>query len=178
MSDAGAEAMAAATGLVEQAGALIERRTPYERTNLLAQTPLWDPSSEMTTHPIIGHHNSLAPEHARLVGSGTSITGDMQYGTAYQGPDGLVHGGVIAGLFDALQATTASAAMGAALTHTLTIRYRRPTPLWQPLAVESHVDRIEGRKAFTVSTIKAHGEVTAESTGFFVRAERPDAIGD
>jgi hypothetical protein len=54
------------------------------------------------------------------------------------------------------------------MTGTLTIRYRRPTPLLTPLRLEARFDRREGRKIFTTGTIH-HGDVlTAEAEGIFV----------
>ncbi len=49
--------------------------------------------------------------------------------TPYEGPPTCVHGGVIAELFDELLGISNILAGPGAMTGTLTIRYRRPTPL-------------------------------------------------
>ena len=54
---------------------------------------------------------------------------DVVLGAAYEGPPGLVHGGVAAMLLDHLMGETASAGHSrVTLTGTLTMRYRRGTP--------------------------------------------------
>jgi len=54
------------------------------------------------------------------------------------------------------------------MTGTLTIRYRRPTPLLTELTFEAYVDRVEGRKIFTHGTLSANGRLTAEAEGLFI----------
>jgi acyl-CoA thioesterase FadM len=54
------------------------------------------------------------------------------------------------------------------MTGTLTIRYRRPTPLLTELVFEAYVDRVEGRKIFTHGTLSANGTLTAEAEGLFI----------
>ena len=54
------------------------------------------------------------------------------------------------------------------MTGTLTIRYRKPTPLLTPLRLEAKFVRREGRKIYTTGTIH-HGDVlTAEAEGIFI----------
>ena len=52
-------------------------------------------------------------------------------------------------------------------TGTLTMRYRRGTPLG-PLHLEGHIDREEGRKVFVVATISDADGVTVEADGVFI----------
>ena len=54
------------------------------------------------------------------------------------------------------------------MTGSLTIRYRRPTPLLTELVFEAHVDRVEGRKIFTHGKLSANGVLTAEAEGLFI----------
>ena len=54
------------------------------------------------------------------------------------------------------------------MTGTLTIRYRRPTPLLTELVFQAYVDRVEGRKIFTHGTLSANGVLTAEAEGLFI----------
>jgi len=55
------------------------------------------------------------------------------------------------------------------MTGTLTVRYRRPTPLHAPVEFEARLDRVEGRKNFTSGVLKGpDGEVTAEADAVFI----------
>ena len=67
-----------------------------------------------------------------------------------------------------------------AMTGTLTIRYRRPTPLQAEVQVEGRTVNVEGRKVFATGEIRHAGEVTAEAEGIFidVPAAKFVALGD
>ena len=52
-------------------------------------------------------------------------------------------------------------------TGTLTLRFRRATPLG-PLRAEAHIDRIEGVKTFVVGTLSDGDGVTVEAEGVFI----------
>ena len=58
------------------------------------------------------------------------------------------------------------------MTGTLTVRYRRPTPLNTELEWDAGVDRREGRKLFVSGTCTANGHVTAEAEGIFITIDR------
>jgi len=79
-----------------------------------------------------------------------------------------VHGAIIAGIFDLLLGLANLAGGTPAMTGTLTVRYRRPTPLHTDLEFLARTDRAAGRKAIAVGTLHAAGELTAEAEGVFV----------
>ncbi len=54
------------------------------------------------------------------------------------------------------------------MTGTLTIRYRRPTPLLAPLELAARHTGKEGRKVFAWGGIYYQGELTAEADGIFI----------
>jgi acyl-coenzyme A thioesterase PaaI-like protein len=78
-----------------------------------------------------------------------------------------VHGGVTAMMLDHLMGETASGMQRPTFTGTLTMRYRRGTPLG-PLHLEGRIDREEGRKVFVVATISDAEGVTVEADGVFI----------
>jgi acyl-coenzyme A thioesterase PaaI-like protein len=82
-----------------------------------------------------------------------------------------VHGGWIAAAFDEVLGFTQSLTGHPGMTGTLTIRYRRPTPLHTELRFRGRVDRVEGRKIFTSATLHAGADLCAESDGIFVRVD-------
>ncbi|MFD4293325.1 PaaI family thioesterase [Rhodococcus sp. NPDC058505] len=92
-------------------------------------------------------------------------------GAAYEGPPGHVHGGIGALVLDHLLGVTGSAAERR-LTGTLTLRYRRGTPLG-PLYAEARVVSVEGRKATVRGTLSDRDGVTIEAEGIFISPAAP-----
>jgi acyl-coenzyme A thioesterase PaaI-like protein len=132
------------------------------------------PFRAFESHPIVGPANALAPP---LVleppdGDGTVVV-TATYGPAYEGPPGLVHGGMLAAAFDYVHAAATMAAGIPSLTGSLTVRYRSGTPLHREVRYEGRVDRVDGRRIHVFATACVDGEVTAESDGIFVSVD-PD----
>ncbi len=117
--------------------------------------------------PLIGMANPLAPP-IRLAVIGDRVEGHATFGVPYEGPPGHVHGGFLAAAFDEVLGMAQSLTGNPGMTGTLTIRYRRPTPLLKELVFEASVDRVEGRKIFTRGTVSCDGTVTAEAEGIFI----------
>ena len=108
----------------------------------------------------------------RLTVANDKVLGHANFGPNFEGSPGTVHGGFVAAAFDQVLYKTQSLTGIPAMTGTLTIRYRKPTPLRTELVFEGAVDRVEGRKIFTRGTVSANGVVTAEAEGLFI------AVGD
>ena len=100
--------------------------------------------------------------------TGDRVYGEVVFGSAYEGPPGSVHGGYVAAAFDEVLGFAQSLSGSPGMTGTLTVRYRRPTPLHTELKFEGWVDRVEGRKIFTRAELRAAGELTAEAEGLFI----------
>ncbi|MFS2295503.1 MAG: PaaI family thioesterase [Actinomadura sp.] len=116
---------------------------------------------------VVGAANAIAPP-LRVVHGPAGCHADVHLGAAYEGPPGLVHGGVSAMLLDHIMGEAASGRRRPAFTGTLTMRYRRGTPLG-PLRLEARIVREEGRKIFVDGSIADAGGVTVEAEGVFVR---------
>lgn len=117
--------------------------------------------------PLLGASNPLAPPLLLDV-EGDIVVGRGRFGAAYEGPPGCVHGGLVAAAFDEVLGLTQSLSGQVGMTGTLTVRYRRPTPLHTDLRWEGRLESVSGRKVTTSSVVIARGEVTAEATGLFV----------
>ena len=117
--------------------------------------------------PMIGLANPLAPP-ITMRPTGDRVYGEVVFGSAYEGPPGSVHGGYVAAAFDEVLGFAQSLSGSTGMTGTLTVRYRRPTPLHTELKFEGWVDRVEGRKIFTRAELRAAGELTAEAEGLFI----------
>lgn len=117
---------------------------------------------------VVGLRNAVAPPLRIVHESPGHAWAEVELGAAYEGPPGLVHGGVSAMLLDHLMGETASAAFTrVTFTGTLTMTYRRGTPLG-PLRLQANIDREEGRKVFVVASIADPDGVTVEAEGVFI----------
>jgi acyl-coenzyme A thioesterase PaaI-like protein len=118
--------------------------------------------------PFLGRSNALAPPIAVDAVDGR-IIGHVRFGSAYEGPPGCVHGGFIAAGFDEVLGLTNSMSGAPAMTATLTVRYRQPTPLHRQLRYVGTLLGISGRKVKTHGELWAGGTLTAEAEGLFVQ---------
>lgn len=118
-------------------------------------------SSAGVTRPwgnaVMGIRNPMAPPlQIAMFDDGRAET-EFHLGAAYEGPPGLVHGGVSALLLDQLVGQAAAAGGHPGMTGTLTVKYHRGTPLGDLYG-----------KAWTTST---------DGPKTFVSAELGDAEG-
>lgn len=118
--------------------------------------------------PMIGLANPLAPPITISQSGERSALASVTFGSAYEGPPGSVHGGFVAATFDEVLGFVQSLGGNPGMTGTLTVRYRRLTPLHKELIIEAELLRIQGRKIFTEGRILADGAVTAEAEGLFI----------
>ena len=58
--------------------------------------------------------------------------------------------------------------LGAGFTGSITVTYRKPTPLNRDLDVRAWVDRIDGRKRWVHGTCHLDGELLTEAEGLFI----------
>lgn len=112
------------------------------------------------------HHPHSMPVELSLDGDVTR--GRVNFGVTFEGPPGCVHGGVVASFFDQILGHHNVTSGIPAMTGSLTVRYRRPTPLYTDLEFEVRVTSREGRKVVTAGTLSADGELIAEGEGLFI----------
>jgi hypothetical protein len=130
-------------------------------------------------HPWVGPANPIAPpmrfhlEHHPAAGAdGRVLVGEVTCGTQYCGAPPTVHGGVVAGLFDAVVATRGSMD-GGALTAQLNVRYLAPTPVDTPLRLEAEVERVDGRKRYLRARLLVGSVTCAEAEAVLVARLSP-----
>jgi acyl-coenzyme A thioesterase PaaI-like protein len=117
--------------------------------------------------PMIGRANPLAPPIELELIDGV-IHGRAWFGQAYEGPPGCVHGGFVAAAFDEVLGSTQSLSGAPGMTGRLTVHYRSPTPLKTELTFIGKLDRVEGRKIFTIGELYAGDRLCAEAEGLFI----------
>ncbi|PWD41736.1 thioesterase [Gordonia paraffinivorans] len=115
---------------------------------------------------VLGRRNPIAPPVVINHEPDLSWT-EVELGAAYEGPAGLVHGGVLALILDQLLGSTAEYQQVPGMTGTLTVRYRSATPLGR-IRGEARVNRVEGVKTFVTGSISVGDKVTAEAEGIFI----------
>ncbi|MFT4127874.1 MAG: PaaI family thioesterase [Gordonia sp. (in: high G+C Gram-positive bacteria)] len=115
---------------------------------------------------VLGARNPVAPPV--VIGfDGELAWAELELGAQYEGPAGLVHGGILAAILDQMLGSATEHAGTPGMTGTLTIRYRRATPLGA-IRAEARRERIDGVKSIASGRIYSNGEVTAEAEGIFI----------
>lgn len=145
----------------------LERAAGPGRRDRSQPDPAGHPQDFFPTSPVIGFANPLAPPVVVEAAEG-ELRGTAYFDYQYEGPPTCVHGGVIAMVFDELLGAANIAAGCPAMTGTLTVRYRRPTPLRTELRLEARCTGRSGRKVMTWGGIFQGDVLLAEAEGIFI----------
>jgi acyl-coenzyme A thioesterase PaaI-like protein len=167
-----AELRAAAEGLERYAEALKAHPRLKHFHGYAESANAGDVGAFFDQSPMIGLANPLAPPITIGQSGPRSAVASVRFGSAYEGPPGSVHGGYVAAAFDEVLGFVQSLGGNPGMTGTLTIKYRRPTPLHTDLIFEAELLRMEGRKIFTEGRVFADKVLTAEAEGLFISIDR------
>lgn len=118
-------------------------------------------------NPMIGLRNPIAPPLQVISTPPGRAECDFHLGAAYEGPPGLVHGGVVSLVLDQVLGHAVGAGGRPGMTGTLTIVYRQGTPLGD-LRTEAWIERTDGYKIWARGHITGPAGVTAEAEGLFI----------
>ena len=159
------------TAVTEEIEALTARLLTAAKEGALG-TLLGPGEDEVRNHgnAVMGLRNPFASVQPgdRTVGEDRHVRYEITLGALYEGPPGLVHGGVCALVLDQLLGESAAVGGGPGMTGRLTLHYRRPTPLG-PLSLEGWLDSTDGRKTVARGEIRdPDGNVTVEAEGLFI----------
>lgn len=124
--------------------------------------------------PVVGEANPLSPCLDWEV-DGDRLRARGIYTGAYEGPPGYVHGGILALAFDEILGITNGELGVPGMTGTLSIKYRKPTPLFREVQFEAWVERVEGRRVVTRGQLRCGDDLCAEAEGLFIQL-RPEII--
>jgi len=165
--------------IVNQAVSLLKSRPHSHDYEGPAEGSLAPMNSFLDRSPIIGAINPLSvPMRMDIEGDGgieSTVVGYALFPAAYEGPPGCVHGGFIAAYFDEVLGMAQSLSGNPGMTVNLTVDYRAPTPLKQPVIFRGRVVSIDGRKISVAGTLH-HGEtLCAEAKGLFI-SMRPEVF--
>lgn len=118
-------------------------------------------------NPAVGLHNPVAPPMITQHADGRCWS-EFELGAVYEGPPGLVHGGICALLLDQLLGEVATNQLSEPkFTGTITLKYLRGTPLG-PLRAEAWVERSEQYKTYARGILADAQGTTVEAEGVFI----------
>ena len=163
------ELVAQATEAVEAVTATLSqdlRSGPYSPD---LSDPFGNPLSLVT-----GVAHPGAPPVLMTVGP-DGATARFRAGSPYEGPPGLVHGGVLSLVMDHVLGQAALAAGHGGMTLRLELSYVAPTPLHTDLVAEGRVESVDGRKIHIVGSVKAGDTTTVTARGLFLSLDREKA---
>lgn len=116
---------------------------------------------------VVGIRNAIAPPVLTQHDENGRVWANFHLGAAYEGPPGLVHGGVSAMILDHVLGEASSVDRKPRFTGSITVRYLRATPLG-PLHVEAVRTRIDGVKTYCTGHISDAEGITVEAEGVFI----------
>jgi hypothetical protein len=149
---------------------VLEAAPKWETLGADAESATTGEPRSFDSNPVVGLANPVAPP-LRLAIVGDRVEGSGSFGSAYEGPPGHVHGGMVAAAFDQLLGLAQSLSGSGGMTGSLTVRYRKPTPLHRELRFEGRLDRVEGRKIFTSGSLFDGETLLAEAEGLFISVD-------
>jgi acyl-coenzyme A thioesterase PaaI-like protein len=100
------------------------------------------------------------------------IRGTVTFSQAFEGPPGHVHGGWVAGILDHLMGMTHVHMGQPGMTSGLTVRYLKPTPLRQIIAISAVAEELDERRTQVNAEMRCAETITATATAIFVRVDR------
>lgn len=156
--------------LLDRVADQLEERAPAAAERLV---DMWAGEGITSHDPVTGSENAVAPPLQLSGRSDGSVAATVRLGLLYQGPPGCVHGGISALLLDHTLGVANAWAGTSGMTGTLTIRYRRPVPLFEELTITGRQTGVTGRRISTVGTIEQGCEVLVEAEAIFVDKRLP-----
>ena len=131
----------------------------------------------VTRHdPVTGPENAIAPPMPLHGLPNGSVEGSVTLHLPYQGPPGFVHGGISALLLDHTLGVANFWGGASGRTGELSLRYHRPTPLFEPLTVGGRQTSVDGRKIRAKGEIRtADGTICVSAQGLFI-TPRPETV--
>lgn len=123
--------------------------------------------------PLRGRDNVVAPPLVfgePVTRNGAVVTNAVARCSArYEGPPGLVHGGIVAACFDEVCAVAQRDAGVGGLTRSLEVRFRRPIRVGELLVFTAWIEHDDGRRVLVRGACHVDDELHADATADFTR---------
>jgi acyl-coenzyme A thioesterase PaaI-like protein len=108
---------------------------------------------------------------AKLWREGEEAVCHVTLGAAFEGAPGRAHGGIVAALIDETMGLVLSILATTAYTGRLSITYRAPTPVGEPLEVRARKQELSGRKLTITAEMRCGDRLLAEAEGLFITVD-------
>lgn len=120
-------------------------------------------NASLTSGALAGPGRIVVPPYVWVEENGKSLVSIMYLGSEVCGYPGLIHGGVLATLLDEGLARCSFAALPnkLAMTASLTVNYRKPSPAESYVVLRAKTTKVEGRKAW----VEGHIETLPKKEG-------------
>ncbi|WP_161632180.1 PaaI family thioesterase [Nakamurella lactea] len=156
--------------ITEQVRVLTDRLRTSAREDWFGMELDHDGGGREHGNAVLGLRNPFAcatgAQAIRWTPDGARATLDL--GPLYEGPQGCVHGGIIAMVFDQLFTEAAASVQSLGMTANLSVSYRRPTPLGR-IEFAGRMDRVDGSKRTLAATCHdADGVLTAQAQALLI----------
>jgi acyl-coenzyme A thioesterase PaaI-like protein len=165
-----------AIALLDEATAILgqeESPGPYWLTGLTSFEDFELTADLATVHtysPALGEANPSAPEVELEVTDDLEVRGTVRFSAIHNGPPwNTCHGGVVALVYDDIVGLAAMVGAGGGMTARLTVNYRRPTPLFEPITFRAWLEAHEDRKFIARGEMHHDGMLLSEADGLFIR---------
>lgn len=164
-----------AIGRIEAAAQVLETQRvsgPWWQTGLNSYEG-WsmdaDPLTLFPHSPAMGAMSPIGPE-VELWVEDQVVHGTATFSEIHNGPPfDTAHGGMVALVYDDLVGLAAMIGTGGGVTANLTIDYRRPAPLHEPIELKAWTVSMDGRKYVARGEMRHQGELLSEAQGLFIQ---------
>jgi acyl-coenzyme A thioesterase PaaI-like protein len=165
-----------AIALIDEASAILgqdETPGPFWLTGL-SSFDEFDLTADLATvhtySPALGDANPFAPVVEMEVTADKVVQGTVTFAEVHNGPPwNTCHGGVVALVYDDIVGLAAMVGAGGGMTARLTINYRKPTPLFEPIAFRAWLTEHEDRKFVARGEMRLGDTLLSEADGLFIR---------
>ncbi|MCU1371719.1 MAG: PaaI family thioesterase [Ilumatobacteraceae bacterium] len=165
-----------AIALLDQATAILaqeETPGPFWLTGLRSFEDFDLTASLATIHtysPALGDANPFAPQVDLEVTADKVVQGTVTFAEIHNGPPwDTCHGGVVALVYDDIVGLAAMVGAGGGMTARLTVNYRKPTPLFEPITFRAWLEEHEDRKFLARGEMRHGDTLLSEADGLFIR---------
>lgn len=109
---------------------------------------------------------------------GDEAVADVQFGRAFEGAPGRVHGGLVAAVFDDVTGYALSIAREPGFTGRLTVSYRAPIPVDFPIEFRARYREQSGRKIYVDAEARLGETLLATAEALFITVDREHFLTD